>query len=93
MSVYTVPLEPISYATAEYNHTKEAPPKAGGHPRRCDPLKRDRHLPEKLPLHFGFCARPIFSFKKEKSVFLGCSALEGRAAGLSVFDSATRNEG
>jgi len=46
--------EPIFSETAEYNQTKEAPPKAGGHPRHCDPPKRDRHLPEKLPLHFGF---------------------------------------
>jgi hypothetical protein len=49
------------------------------------PPKRDRSIPEKLPSHFGFCARPSFSFKKEKSVFLGCSALWCRAAGLPAY--------
>src|SRR3989344_5203206 len=64
----------------------------GSQPRRCDPPKRDRYLPEKLPLHSGFCARPIFSFKKEKSVFLGCPALWCRVAGVAAFFFAPRVE-
>ena len=50
------------------------------------PKSRDG-TPEKLPLHSGCCARPSFSFKKEKSVFLVCSALWCRTAELSAVES------